>query len=201
MSVLTTSQNAANVFQLGGGKAWFRQANADGSIANSDTWGISPYIKASSLKDDTPTKEFETEDGQFLYSDGSRKITVEATWLDRSVDALSFMASIARGNFFSMLKQISVDKIGGTNGNGVYQYIYFPILKPVSTMEFSSQGNEVKVTFMAIKPTSTITNSNWTGVSGQISAAITSSTPTITVNPTTSTRLNCQYYSWYEALS
>lgn len=194
---LATSKIGSAVSQLGGGLAFLRECQSDGTaLVAPDIFHQLPYIKESSIEDVTAKKEYETEDGSMLYADGSRKVSFILTLLQRDVNTLSAAVGEMRGKFYNYLHQKSI-----TTVNGLYQYLYAPIVQVVSELKYKTQGNEVQMTLFCTKVGSTVTNSSWSGVSGTLSTTFPTGA-SITVTPDVHNSTNeGGYYTWYTTAS
>ncbi len=194
---LTTSHVPGAVSQLGGGYAWLRQCDATGAaVSPADIFASLPFIKESDLEDTTAKKEYELENGDVLYADGARKVAFTFTFLQRDVPTLTLAVGAMRGKFFNLLKQVSDQTV-----NGVYQYLYAPIVQAEASVKYKTQGNEVQIKLFCTRAAASVTNSTWSGVSGAASTTFPTGA-SITVDPAVTNATNqTGYYTWYTVTS
>lgn len=180
---ITTGRRENALSKLGGGIGWFKEVTQAG--ADIDTaFTVFPFIKDSQLQDDTKTDEEADEAGVVHYADADQKVGYDLTFLQRDVDTLQLFNSM-RNKFYSLVFEKSASQI-----NGLFEYLFLPIVRIYPKMDYKQPGNTVGTKFGVLKVPSTITLAVVSGITPIRVATLTPGDFSVT------TTTNLGYYRW-----
>src|SRR5574343_271914 len=165
---MATIRSSGGIRSLGSGKAWYYECDSSGT----PTGALQklPLIIDSTLNDETAVTEVQDEGGNTYTSDGTRKVTLSLTAMQRDAESINLAVQTLRGKYVTILKELAEDTV-----NGKYQMLVAAIAKPTAKLNFKLPDGKVAYEFTLQNNLSTIsvnlatTNSDtdasttWTG--------------------------------------
>lgn len=168
------SRDAANMQELGSGRAVIREVNSDGSLLTSAQqtemgyggtgpaygWQELPIIKSSTHKDEITVNKKADEGGDKYPVEGERDVVFEITAMQRE-NAIFDNVLHMRGRYFEIVKENSSRQL-----KDGYAYVHFAVAQIEPKVEAAFPGGEPKLIFNILPVPVAIVNRDLATIDG-----------------------------------